>query len=306
MSHIPSRSGYPSTTATARVTENLALYGHTPHVDEPEYRPFPEPDAMNGMVEGLFACVAAHLADTALHADVNDLLWSLADLLHRKADRVQRFLDENEDRQRISQKEQDGSEIRSVELERLIEKGRVLIEKRAAFEHMRDEAARHYEEHTGGAWRPRSGSMVNRKVMTAAMIDSRDHINAKRRRETEVLLPDGPKIAFAGGLDFNDHKRIWETLDDILSRHPGMVLLHGGNERGAEKIASCWAASRKVACIVFKPDWNRDAKAAPFKRNDRMLETMPVGLVVFPGNGITDNLADKAKRMGIRVRDCRR
>jgi hypothetical protein len=32
-----------------------------------------------------------------------------------------------------------------------------------------------------------------------------------------------------------------------------------------------------------------------------MLETIPVGLVVFPGNGITDNLADKAKRMGIAV-----
>ena len=30
-----------------------------------------------------------------------------------------------------------------------------------------------------------------------------------------------------------------------------------------------------------------------------MLEAMPIGVVRFPGTGITDNLADKAKRLGI-------
>mgnify|MGYP000308243563 CR=1 FL=1 len=36
--------------------------------------------------------------------------------------------------------------------------------------------------------------------LTAAMIDSRDFIAAKRRAETEILLPSGPKIALTGGL----------------------------------------------------------------------------------------------------------
>jgi len=265
----------------------------------------PGKDDLDGIVASLFANLSGPLDDTALEPEVGDLLWSLTDLFHRKSDRVQRFLDDNEDKQRASQALQDGSEIRSVELEKLIDKGKLLVEKRDAFEHMRDEAARLFEEATGSVWRPRSGSMVNRKVMTAAMIDSREHINAKRRRETEVLLPDGPKIAFAGGLDCNDHKAIWAALDDVHAKHPGMVLLHGGNDRGAERIATCWADNRKVACIVFKPDWNRDAKAAPFKRNDRMLETVPIGVVLFPGNGITDNLADKAKRMGIPLWDLR-
>ena len=48
--------------------------------------------------------------------------------------------------------------------------------------------------------------MVNHRTMTAAMIDSRDFLAAKRRAETEVLLPAGAKIAFTGGLDFNDHR----------------------------------------------------------------------------------------------------
>jgi len=32
-----------------------------------------------------------------------------------------------------------------------------------------------------------------------------------------------------------------------------------------------------------------------------MLELMPIGVMYFPGTGIQDNLADKAKRLGIAV-----
>jgi hypothetical protein len=80
-----------------------------------------------------------------------------------------------------------------------------------------------------------------------------------------------------------------------------MVLLHGGSPRGAERIASCWADNRKVPQVVFKPDWTRDRNAAPFKRNDRLLEALPIGVVFFPGSGISANLADKAKKLGIPV-----
>ncbi len=53
--------------------------------------------------------------------------------------------------------------------------------------------------------------------------------------------------------------------------------------------------------VVFKPDWDRHRNAAPFKRNDRMLEVLPIGIITFPGSGISENLADKARRMGIPV-----
>ena len=45
----------------------------------------------------------------------------------------------------------------------------------------------------------------------------------------------------------------------------------------------------------------RHAKAAPFRRNDRMLEVLPIGVIAFPGSGISANLADKAKKLGIPV-----
>ena len=94
---------------------------------------------------------------------------------------------------------------------------------------------------------------------------------------------------------------IWDRLDKVHAKHPDMVLLHGGSPKGAERIAACWADNRKVRQIAFKPDWTRHAKAAPFKRNDQMLDALPIGVIVFPGTGIQDNLADKARRLGIPV-----
>ena len=74
---------------------------------------------------------------------------------------------------------------------------------------------------------------------------------------------------------------------------------------GMAGAAACWADTRRVPQVAFRPDWNRHKTAAPFKRNDRMLEALPVGLVVFPGTGIQDNLADKARKMGIPLWDFR-
>ena len=286
---------------TARLLDELQLYGHRPYQDDPDPRPLPEAARLEGALADIFDAFVSTLSETRLEPDLADLLWSQVNLFHRTVDRAQRELDANEDRQRRSQQEQDGSEIRSVELERLIAEGLTLIERRNAFELLRDHAAELFERHTGSAWRPRAGSMVNHRALTAAMIDSRDFIAAKRRAETEVLLPAGPRIAFAGGVDCIDHARIWAVLDRVHRKHADMVLLHGGSPRGAERIAACWADTRKVTQIAFKPEWARHNKAAPFKRNDRMLEVMPIGVVVFPGSGICENLADKARVLGIPV-----
>ena len=168
-------------------------------------------------------------------------------------------------------------------------------------EFFRDQAADEFERHTGSAWRPRSRSKINHRNLTAAMIDSRDFLAAKKRADNEVLLPVGPKIAVTGGLNFNDHRLIWDRLDKAHAKHPDMVLLHGGSPKGAELIAAKWASNRRVPQIAFRPDWTKHAKAAPFRRNDQLLATMPKGVIIFPGSGITGNLADKARKLGIPV-----
>ena len=294
-----------ASSATAAVLEELQLYGYRPFADEPDPRPLPEADALKDAMADIFDALAATLEDTRLEPDLEDLLWSVTNLFHRTAARVDRDLDDNEQAQKRSQREQDGSEIRSVELEALTAQGVTLIERRNAYELMRDIAADHFETHIGQTWRPHSGSRISHRTLTAAMIDSRDYLSAKRRAEIEPLLPSGPRVAFSGGLDVTDHRAIWDALDRVKAKHADMVLLHGGSPKGAEKIAACWADNRKCQQIVFKPDWKRHGKAAPFKRNDALLEAMPIGLILFPGSGITDNLADKAKKLGVPLFDFR-
>ncbi|MGY4622847.1 DUF2493 domain-containing protein [Bradyrhizobium sp. USDA 4486] len=282
------------------ITE-LQLLGYRPFDEQPDPRPLPDGKIVAGAVIDIFDALVAALSDTRLEPDLDDLLWSTVNLFHRAVDRIERQLDGNELAQQKSQREQDGSEVRSVELERVTAEGITLIERRNCLELFRDQAIERFETQTGTFWRPRSGSLVSYRTLTAAMIDSRDFISAKRRAETEVLLPSGPKIALTGGLDFNDHHLIWDRLDKVHAKHPDMVLLHGGSPKGAELIASKWATTRKVPQIAFKPDWTKHAKAAPFKRNDAMLELLPIGVMHFPGTGIQDNLADKARRLGIPV-----
>jgi hypothetical protein len=286
---------------TDHVLTELQLYGHRPFQDEPDPRPLPEAQIIAGAVVDIFDAFVSTLTDTRLEPDLEELLWSTVNLFHRATGRIERELDGNEQAQRRSQKEQNGSEVRSVELERLVAEGLTLIERRNALELFRDQAADRFEVHTGSSWRPRTGSMVNHRALTAAMIDSRDFLAARRRADTELLLPAGPKVAFTGGADFNDHRLIWSTLDKVRVKHPDMVLLHGGSPTGAERIAARWADDRKVPHITFKPDWTRHAKAAPFKRNDQILEVLPIGVIVFPGSGIQENLADKARKLGIPV-----
>ena len=310
MTHDDSTFPFPDTdtdaehhtaSPTAHLLDELALYGYRSGEDEPDPRPLPEPEAVQAELDAMVEAFSAMLSGTRLEDDLADLLWSFVNVFHRKLDRVERELDSNEQAQRRAQTEQDGSEVKSVELERLIAQGISLIERRNAFEFFRDHAAELFAAETGSVWRPRAGSMVNHRALTASMIDSREFLAARRRADTEVLAPAGARIAFTGGTDCNDHSLIWDALDKIRAKHPDMVLLHGGSPRGAERIAACWADNRKVPQVVFKPDWTKHRNAAPFKRNDQMLEALPIGVVAFPGSGISANLADKARKMGIPV-----
>src|SRR5579863_3379557 len=126
---------------TDRVIHQLQVYGYHRHQDEPDPRPLPDEAQVRGALADIFDALVATLSDTRLEPDLEDLLWSTVNLFHRAADRVTRELDDNEQAQRRSQKEQDGSEIRSVDLERLTSEGMTLIERRNTMEFFRDQAA---------------------------------------------------------------------------------------------------------------------------------------------------------------------
>ena len=295
----------PAPSATAQVLAELELHGYRPSASEPDPRDCPDDDLAARAAADILTALVSAMADTALDWDLDELLWSSVNMFHRAVLRIERKLDDNEQAQKRGQREQDGSEVAAVQLETLIEIGQGLLQRRDSLEVFRDSAADQYLRLTGSPWTPRSGSRVNHRHLTAATIDSRDFLSARRRADSTLLIPKGTKIAFAGGMDCQDHNRIWAVLDRVQAKHPNMVLLHGGSPKGAELIAAKWAEHRDVTQIAFKPDWTRHAKAAPFKRNDSLLDTLPVGLIVFPGTGITDNLADKARTLGIPLFDFR-
>ena len=178
---------------TDHVLTELQLHGHRPFEDEPDPRPLPEGDVIVGAVVDIFDALVSTLTDTRLEPDLENLLWSTVNLFHRAVDRIERELDGNERDQQRSQREQNGSEVRSVELERLVAQGLTLIERRNALELFRDQSADRFEVHTGSTWRPRTGSMVNHRALTAAMIDSREFLAARRRADTELLVPADPR-----------------------------------------------------------------------------------------------------------------
>src|ERR1700761_6079979 len=209
---------------TDHALAELQLSRHRPCQDEAAPRPLPEADSVGGAVADIFDALVSTLSDTRLEPDLEDLLWSTVNLFHRATDRIGRELDDNELAQRRSQREQNGSEVRSVELERLTAEGITMIERRNCLELFRDLAIERFEVHTRSLWRPRSGSVVNHRALTSAMIDSRDFLAAKRRAETEVMLPAGPKVALTGGPDFNDVALVWDRLDKVRAKHPDMVL----------------------------------------------------------------------------------
>jgi hypothetical protein len=83
-----------------------------------------------------------------------------------------------------------------------------------------------------------------------------------------------------------------------------MVLVHGGDGKGADRLAAAWAERRMVPQIAFSLD-SRLGQRAGFKRNEQMLSLKPRYLVAFPGNGVLERLVIDAKEKRIAVVDRR-
>ena len=232
------------------------------------------------------------------------LLWGFVNMLDAQVRRLDRSVDRLAPEIRDLQRAQDGTEINARELELTTHRAQNFGDRRDAFEKMRDAAAEQYRAETGDVWRPRRGSHVSQTgKLTSAAIDARDFLRARKDREMKAHLPQGTLVAIAGGKDITDPGAVFARLDKAREKYSYMVLVHGGGP-GVERIAAQWAERNGVHQVVCKPDWNAHGRAAPFRRNDELLNLLPKGVIAFPGSGITDNLIDKAVALGIPVQRC--
>ena len=64
--------------------------------------------------------------------------------------------------------------------------------------------------------------------------------------------------------------------------------------------AAAWAASREVPLVCFR--LNRAlGNAAPFKRNQTLVDLKPVEAIICEGSGIQINLASRMREAGVPV-----
>ena len=288
--------------ATATICDNAALYGAAPERGEFDTRDVWDADDAIAAVAESFRILAQGVGPdgTQLADERESLLWGFVNTLDAQTQRLDREADKLMPELRDVQRDQDGTEIRSLELELATDRVRNLAARRDAFETMRDAAAESYRAETGSVWRPRRGSHASQTGrLTSAAIDARDFARARKDRKTAAHLPSGTLVAIAGGKNA-DPAAVIARLEAARAKYSDIVIVHGGGP-GVDRIAARWAETNGVHQIVCKPDWQRHGRAAPFRRNDEMLDLLPRGVIAFPGNGITGNLVDKARQLGIPV-----
>jgi len=145
-----------------------------------------------------------------------------------------------------------------------------------------------------------------------ALGEGRDFLRARAEAKRRAAVPEGTPVVFAGGctghateddaLTFGNN--VWTTLDKVRDRVPEMVLIHGGDTKGVDRLASSWAERRGIPQVTFSLDMRLGARAG-FKRNERMLSLDPRYVIAFPGNGVLERLVIEAKARRITVVDRR-
>lgn len=274
---------------------------------------FPGEEAINQTLAAIWSELFAMFADTALEADAEDIAWGFVNLFHRAASRKSAQLDRAADEIRALLAAADGSEVHSSNLEEQVERAQAAEASMIAFEQMREVAAFLYHDEIGSCWRPMSGSRANHAAhLTSAVVDARDFLKARSERRRAAHSPEGTPVVFAGGRSSfatSDEAKafaanVWETLDKVHGRVPDMLLVHGGDSKGVDRLAASWAERRNVQQLVFALDQRLGARAG-FKRNEQMLSLKPRYLVAFPGNGVLERLVIEAKAQRITVVDRR-
>ena len=118
-------------------------------------------------------------------------------------------------------------------------------------------------------------------------------------------MPAGTPVVFAGGrLQFATNEdakafaqNVWSTLDKVRDHVADMVLVHGGDSKGADRLAGSWAESRKIPQIAFGLDV-RLGQRAGFKRNEQMLSLKPRYVVDFRAMEFSSALSSRRRGAG--------
>jgi hypothetical protein len=276
-------------------------------------RPPPQPEALEQLGHALMTETLDVIADTALEAVQATIAEGLIGAFQSIALRLQRDWDRAADEVRRLTRDFDGSEVADVELQAATAKARVAEAAVDAIERVRDRASETYTAATGEVWTPWRGS-VRRTTCTAAQVDAREVLRAKRARQQGLADPGATVVAFRGSPKADtatDAGRIFDALNWAAAEWPDMKLATTGLA-GPEKLALGWARQKRVDVILAEPDFDRYRAAAPFRANDALLALEPVIVLTLAQSldqerstglqpfGPALNIGQKADQSGIR------
>lgn len=108
------------------------------------------------------------------------------------------------------------------------------------------------------------------------------------------------RVIVCGGRDFADREAVYRALDRLNSLRRIVELIEGGAP-GADRMAADWAAERLVKLTEVRAEWDRYGPSAGPKRNRKMLELKPDGVVAFPGGRGTMDMIRAATEAGVPV-----
>jgi len=123
-------------------------------------------------------------------------------------------------------------------------------------------------------------------------------------------------ILICGGRDYDDVQTLFGQMDAFVEYEPDETgclsarwyrnlkrirIIHG-DARGADTIAHVWAKYRGLEVQPYPARWKEYGKEAGPLRNQEMLDSEDVDVVVaFPGGTGTADMVRRAKRDKIRV-----
>jgi hypothetical protein len=276
-------------------------------------RPYPQEEALLQIGHGLMNEVLDLVIDTPLEDFSGLICEAMIGAFHSAAQRVERDADKARDGLNGLLRDFDGSEILDVEIQEATRRARAADVVTLALEIIRDAAAASYTTSTGEVWSPWKGS-VRASRTTAAQIDAREALRARRARKHAAASPGATIVAFRAAPQADtaeDAGRIFDALNWARGQWPDMALATSG-AKGGEKLAIKWANQKGVTLVLAKADFDRNGRAAPFRANDDLLELDPVCVLTLANSvnaqrgegrhpfGPALNLAQKAGEKGIR------
>lgn len=259
-------------------------------VDDP--RPYPTEAQLRQFGTAVMNEAVDLIGDTALEDLAPMFLEALIGAFHSTSQRLLTSADKSREELSRLDRDFDGSEVANEQIEEATKKTMGFDIAMMAAEIIRDAAAETYTTQTGEVWTAWRGNVRSSRV-TAAQLTAREMIRANDAAKHAMVTPGRPVVAFRGApvaKSPTDASRIYDALNWALSQWPDMALATSGAP-GAERLAIKWAKAKGVQLITAAADFDRHAKAAPFKANEDLIRLKPVICLTLP-----NSLEDREER----------